>query len=463
MKISIENFKSIKKLHQFDIKPFTLLSGVNSAGKSSFVQLLLLFKQTLELSSDKKVINEEGYYYSLKNLSDLFHAKNPDSKISFGLTFNKSEFAYIKFPELGVDDYEVNVSIAFIQSADKIIVSDFEVNMDYDEKEKEYALKLNIEEKGYYKIESDSLIYGKGLGLKKVVSSRIGFVAFFPLSYEVKIKGHDDQGNDLDIFDKKFFTIDWLKEVIDLVFSSISYIGPARMEPKEDYLIPKAHNDVGKSGEFVSQILKEQADLSVAFRRLVINDNGTKYNSDNTELIKAVKYWMCKVFDVADDIHSEKEDDSYRIFLTYKNGLKINIKHVGFGISQLLPIVVQGLIMRDDGILIVEQPEVHLHPKIQCSLFDFLYSLTLDGKKVIVETHSSHFITRMRRRIAEDESNDMDNRISLTFIEDNVFRTLEIDDYGTILNYYPNDFVEQPAEEMKAIVEAQLRKRSAND
>ena len=48
-------------------------------------------------------------------------------------------------------------------------------------------------------------------------------------------------------------------------------------------------------------------------------------------------------------------------------------------------------------------------------------------------------------------------------IEDNVFRTLDLDDYGTILNYYPKDFIEQPAEEMRAIVEAQIRKRNAND
>lgn len=462
MKVSIENFKSIRKLHLFEIKPFTLLSGVNSAGKSSFVQLLLLLKQTLELSSDKKVINEDGNYYSIKNLNDVFYAQNSKNKISFGLTFKKSEFENIRFPELGIDNYEVDVSIAFLHSAEKIIVSDFEVNIDYAEKEKEYALKLNIEASGLYKVESDSDIYGKGLAYK-IMSSPIGFVAFFPLSYELKIRGGDDQGSIVETIDKKFFTIDWLKETTDAIFSNISYIGPARIEPKEDYLIPKIHNDVGKFGEFTSQILKEQADLLVSFRRLVNNDNRTEYNSDSSVLLEAVKYWMCEVFDVADDIYSEKEEDSYRIFLTYKNDLKVNIKHVGFGISQLLPIVVQGLIMREDGILIVEQPEVHLHPKIQSSLYDFLYSLTLDGKKVIVETHSSHFITRMRRRIAEGESNKMDDRISLTFIEDNVFRTLEIDDYGTILNYYPKDFVEHPAEELKAIVEAQIRKRSAND
>jgi predicted ATPase len=454
MKISIENFKSIKKLHKFEIKPFTVLSGVNSAGKSSFVQILLLLKQTLEISSDKKVLSEEGDYYSIKNLNDVFYAKNPNNKISFGLIFNKSEFADITFPDLGAKDYEVEVVITFLQSDEKIIISDFEVKINFSGNDKENILKINLEEKGLYKIETDSLMYGKGLGLKKVVSSPVGFVAFFPLSYETPENKS---------IEKRLFTIDWLKEAIDTIFSSISYIGPARIEPKEDYLIPKTHNDVGKSGEFVSQLLKEQAGMPILFRRLVNKDNGIEYNSDSAKLLDVVKYWMCDIFDVADNIYSEKEEDSYRIFLTYKNGLKVNIKHVGFGISQLLPIVVQGLVMRENGILLVEQPEVHLHPKIQSSLYDFLYSLTLDGKNIIVETHSSHFITRMRRRIAEDESNEMDDRISLTFIEDNVFRTLEIDDYGTILNYYPKNFVEQPAEEMKAIVEAQIRKRSTND
>ena len=137
------------------------------------------------------------------------------------------------------------------------------------------------------------------------------------------------------------------------------------------------------------------------------------------------------------------------------------MKEVGYGVSQVLPIIVQGLLMKE-GILIVEQPEIHLHPKLQSLLYDFLYSLTLTGKKVMVETHSSHFITRMRRRIAEDETNQMDDRINLTFIEEGVFRNLELDDYGTVLNYYPADFIEQPAKELDAIIKAQIKKRRKN-
>ena len=63
----------------------------------------------------------------------------------------------------------------------------------------------------------------------------------------------------------------------------------------------------------------------------------------------------------------------------------------------------------------------------------------------------------MRRRIAESE-NKMQENINLTFIENDVFRTIKLDDYGS-MNYFPKDFIEQDSEELKAIVEAQMNKR----
>ena len=118
--------------------------------------------------------------------------------------------------------------------------------------------------------------------------------------------------------------------------------------------------------------------------------------------------------------------------------------------------------MPNNGRLIIEPPEAHVHPKIQSRLFDFLFGLTLQSKKVIVETHSSEFITRMRRRIAEDESNNMHEIINLTFIEKDIFRTIELDDYGT-LNYFPEDFIEPSDTELRAIVKAQMNKRAKNE
>jgi len=92
-------------------------------------------------------------------------------------------------------------------------------------------------------------------------------------------------------------------------------------------------------------------------------------------------------------------------------------------------------------------------------LFDFVYSLSLIGKKFVIETHSDHFITRMRRRVAEDNNNLAEN-INLVFVEqreaEHLFRKLNLDEMGTF-DYFPTDFVEQ-TEDLDAIIIAQAKK-----
>jgi predicted ATPase len=172
---------------------------------------------------------------------------------------------------------------------------------------------------------------------------------------------------------------------------------------------------------------------------------------------------MCDIFKIGVDIYAKKNGDAVSIFLLNDAGIETTIKHVGFGISQILPIVVEGLLMEANGTLILEQPEIHLHPKVQSLLFDFLYSLILQEKNVIIETHSDHFITRMRRRIAESKEEGLVRDVGLTFIDANkgevLFEIIELDDMGT-LDYFPDDFIEQSNQELKAIVKAQMKKRS---
>jgi len=95
MKISIENFKSIKSLQNFEIKPFTVLSGVNSSGKSSFIQLLLLLKQTIELDSANESLYLNGEYYKVRKFLDLIYDKNPKNNLKISFEFYQSEFTQI--------------------------------------------------------------------------------------------------------------------------------------------------------------------------------------------------------------------------------------------------------------------------------------------------------------------------------------------------------------------------------
>jgi len=457
MKLTIKNFKSIRLLNEFDIKPFTVISGVNNSGKSSFIQLLLLLKQTVELDSSKQPLSLNGALYKVGNYQDILFNKKTDNKLKIAFSFEKQEFGNIKFENalFSSYDYEYELEVVFgifngLPRVDELRAA---IKLPEDTGSDNQLIHLKREqEESYFNIDTNTGIFGKELWEEDLKKANIDFLSLFPLSFE----NSDEKSSS-----KHLFTIEAIKTKIQSVFQEISYIGPLRKQPEDIYPGSIGVKNVGKEGEFVAQILQENGDNKVEFYKIIEHENGIEYKTTSSSLTQAVKYWMCDIFDVAEDIYAEKTNDSYSVILTNKSGLNASIKHVGFGISQLLPIVVEGLTMFTNGILIIEQPEVHLHPKVQSWLFDFLYSLTLQGKTVIVETHSGHFITRMRRRIAEDVTNEMDDKINLTFIENNVFRTIQLDDYGT-LNYFPKDFIEPSGEELRAIVKAQMNKRTQN-
>ncbi len=89
----------------------------------------------------------------------------------------------------------------------------------------------------------------------------------------------------------------------------------------------------------------------------------------------------------------------------------------GFGYSQLLPILVRGLLAAPGSTLVVEQPEVHLNPALQVRLAEFFVAMVKAGKQVIVETHSEHIVNAIRVLTAEDESNDLAGRSKIYFLE----------------------------------------------
>ena len=473
MKISIENFKSIIKVQQFEIKPLTILSGINSAGKSSFFQLLLLIKHSIEQKSENNPLDLNGGLYEASAFSDLISNHNSENKIKISFSITKLEYQTLNtrkttkyFDSLG--DYNCEVNIHFSKLEDKVTISFFEIEFVFLDEINKY-IRFYRDEKFINNIETNNPTFiDENFTADDIANLTIDYNSIFPnqISYKQKNESRDIEGNPTSEIQElyKVVNITDTKSVISNFFESLYYIGPSRKEPQESYTFKKNYDIVGKYGENTSQILKNKAEEPTFYYTLETNnENNLSYIKKETSLIEAVNYWLCSEFSLAREIWSEEDDGKYRILLKYDNDLIVNIKHVGYGISQVLPIVVQGLLMKPGKILMIEQPELHLHPKIQSKLYDFLYSLTLSNKKIIVETHSSHLITRMRRRIAEDLTNEMDDKINLTFIENSLFRTLELDDYGTILNYYPKDFIEHPSREMRAIVEAQMKKRKFNE
>lgn len=96
MRISIHNFKSITSVVNYELLPLTILSGTNSSGKSSFIQLLLLLKQTIELDSAQFPLYLEGKLFPVTQYSDILSSQANGEKLKVSLVFDKLELENMK-------------------------------------------------------------------------------------------------------------------------------------------------------------------------------------------------------------------------------------------------------------------------------------------------------------------------------------------------------------------------------
>jgi predicted ATPase len=143
----------------------------------------------------------------------------------------------------------------------------------------------------------------------------------------------------------------------------------------------------------------------------------------------------------------------------------LDMTAVGVGVSQILPVLVMGLHSEPGSVLLMEQPELHLHPAMQQKLGDFLLACARSGRQVIVETHSDHLVTRLRRRIAEDDSDAVLNLVGLVFTERRDGRTsfshLEPNRFGGF-DDWPEGFFDESSTDSQRLLEAGIRKRRSN-
>lgn len=138
-----------------------------------------------------------------------------------------------------------------------------------------------------------------------------------------------------------------------------------------------------------------------------------------------------------------------------------NVSNVGFGVSQVLPIIVSGLIKSEKELLLLEQLEIHLHPSAQMCIADYLVSMAMSKRNLIVETHSDHIINRVVRRIMENPK--LQNIVKIYFVEQNDagisnISLITIDNEMGVVDA-PEGFFSQFANETEKIIYTGLKNR----
>ena len=253
---------------------------------------------------------------------------------------------------------------------------------------------------------------------------------------------------------------------------SLKYLGPLRDPPKALYPIaPTADRyDVGLRGEHTASILEIHKDKVIEY--IPASSFYDSYIDTGTvelkSLAEAVIDWL-RYLDVASSVESHdkgKLGHELRVEIAKSDDMH-DLTHVGVGVSQVLPILVMCLLADEGSTLILEQPELHLHPKVQTLLGDFFLSMTLCDKQCIVETHSEYLIDRLRFRIAAAEPDNEDEeplneKVKIYFVENqsqsSSFREVVINEYGAIQDW-PEGFFDQSQQQAEEILRFATRKR----
>lgn len=252
--------------------------------------------------------------------------------------------------------------------------------------------------------------------------------------------------------------------------SSLKYLGPLRDAPKPLYPLAPAAGpyDVGLRGEHTASILELHKSKQICYIPSINFKDPIIDRKIVTRTLEAAVIDWLQYLGVASSVKSR---DQGKLGHELKVGLSNSdythdLTHVGVGVSQVLPILVMCLLADTDSTLIFEQPELHLHPKVQTLLGDFFLSMTLCNKQCIVETHSEYFIDRIRFRIAAaSPENELNSQTKIYFVEmplqGSAFREVVINEYGAISDW-PEGFFDQSQHQAEEILRAAAMKRKAS-
>ena len=436
--LRLKNFKVWKDTSPIKMAPLTILFGTNSSGKSSIEQFLLMLKQTMD-SSDRKTVIYPGDVNTPVNLGsfeELVFGRDPKKKLEFSFEWKLSKPLTINNLRSRTSytgdhmNFEAEIGM-FGDKSPMLGVNRFEYQL---KNNNQIVMRIGLERKSAtkYKVTSTPFALIRNPGRVWLLGSPTKFYGF-PDQITAYYQNAD-------------FVQDFSLEM-ERLLRSISYLGPLRSKGERLYYWAGGEPEsVGYSGEHTISALLAAKDRRINTRP---KQKTRRFQQFIAEKLKQLE--LIESFDVK-QISAHRKEYEVKV-KTPGAPSQVDLPDVGFGVSQVLPVIVQCFYAPAGSILFIEQPELHLHPRAQSHLADlFIDVLTSrqDGKErqiqLIIETHSEHFLNRLQRRIAEanGEHQILANQISAYFANmigsESNLEPLQVDLYGTISNWPENFF-----------------------
>jgi len=361
--IKLTNFKCFKEETSIPLSNFNLFTGVNGAGKSTVLQVLLLMRQSIESNPYTTELILNG---SCVNLGSFDDVKNRDVSASESIFFA----------------FSINKKIIFNSS-----ISSLELNKNY-----ESISELDL----WYGSISYQLKNNKNVGLSisdMMVNNLNEKRENYKFSYS---NGVIEEHSNI-VRASRLHKLELVEYDIDdnrirgsiFSFDKTHFISADRIGPQEFYKKSALSNflNVGKNGEFAVNLLN-----TIKEDQLLVNEALCLGDEEVRSLLIQTQAWIGKILN---PLSLETKSLGKTNFLELLIG-GFKPSNVGFGYSSILPIIVTGLIAKPGEKIIIENPEIHLHPKAQSALIEFLIKVANTGVQVFIESHSDHVLNALR-------------------------------------------------------------------
>lgn len=414
--LKLENFKIWCSTGPIRLAPITLLLGTNSSGKSSLIQSLLLIRQTVKGDDPNLDLN----------------LGNPDADDS--VTLGQFKDMLCRHGAASESTSATQVGIEFRWSEDGLPENSTLFSARYSKGPSGSAelayLRLGKDAQGFSVQRRKPGIYRLSLATQAK-----------PLGQSADFRPQRSFAFSASMLNKLGAQGELIKPIGPALLDELGriiYLGPVRRLAQRDYVwAGRMPAHIGDDGAKAVDAL-----IASGVARQAANKRNQPAPAE-AQLFEQTIRWL-KDMNLADGLSIRALGNSARYELLIENGDQAsNLKDVGVGVSQVIPVIVAALFAQPGHIVIVEEPESHLHPLAQSKLAELLAQVSKERNvQFIVETHSEHLFRRMQTLIAKQQITPKD--AAMYFVErvgkTASLRTLDIDDYGRVINWPPEFF-----------------------
>ena len=447
--ITLENYRCFREGQVVRLAPLTLLVGENSTGKTSFMAMI---RALWNVAYKQRVpdFNEEPY--DLGSFDGISHRKSQPSgqttriKAGFGIASGSSKIQSsqdarfnVTFEKRGTVPTPVSRRIAKKGMWAEVST-------------------INSSHKFQFKISNDNVWKAEIPNYKRKMMDAAddllpSFTSFLRrLQFGEPGGGSEEGSESFRLFDRENFMLG-MKLVRDFegrysgrmhYGSSLYASAPVRSKPRRIYDLSRLTHEIDPEGDYIPMY----------FAKLYFSDRG-RWNELRASLEDFGQ--RAGLFDEVSVTSLGKQESGVfqvqiRKFDRRRKGPKHNLVDVGYGVSQVLPIVTELLRPDRPALFLYQQPEVHLHPSAQAALGSLFCQIAGRRCQLIVETHSDHLLDRVRMDIRDGESKLKPEDVSILFFQrdglDVRIHALQLDDEGNVLDApdgYRRFFLEETA------------------